>query len=287
MAPRSRISLHEAARRLDVHYMTVYRYVRTGRLPAERDGANWTIDPADLERMRAPGPARRGAGAIRSEGSAQLVRRMVAGDEAGAWNTVEAALASSLEPADVYHELLVPALRDIGAGWEDGSLSIADEHGATAVAQRIIGRLGPRFARRGRKRGAVVLGAPPGDEHGLPSAIVADLLRAARFEALDLGANVPAESFVDAARDANRLVAVLIGATTPGRDQSVRASIRALRAAGVDVPVLVGGGAIDDDAHARRLGADGRTGPDAQSAVTAVERVASTPHVRSSGAARA
>ena len=145
--------------------MTVYRYVRTGRLPAERDGSHWTVDPADLDRMRAPGPVPRGSGSVRSEGSAKLVTRMVAGDEAGAWSTVEAALASSLEPAEIYHELLVPALRDIGTGWANGSLSIADEHGATAVAQRIIGRLGPRFARRGRKRGTVVLGAAPGDEH--------------------------------------------------------------------------------------------------------------------------
>ena len=35
---RELITLHEAAARLGVHYMTAYRYVRTGRLPAERDG---------------------------------------------------------------------------------------------------------------------------------------------------------------------------------------------------------------------------------------------------------
>jgi len=273
-AERDRISLHEAARRLCVHYMTVYRYVRTGRLPAERDGAQWTVDPADLDRMRAPGPLPRASGSVRSEGSAKLVARMVAGDEAGAWNTVETALASSLEPADVYLDLLVPALRDIGAGWSNGTVSVADEHGATAVAQRIIGRLGPRFARRGRKRRTVVLGAAPGDDHGLPCAIVADLLREAHFVALDLGANVPAASFLEAARDANRLIAVMIAATTPGKDRTLRASIRALRAGGITVPILVGGGAIDDAAHARRLGADHWSGPDARSAVGAAERAA-------------
>ncbi len=254
--------------------MTVYRYVRTGRLPAERDGAHWTVDPVDLDRMRAPGPVRRGTGSVRSEGSAKLVTRMVAGDEAGAWSTVEAALASSLEPAEIYCELLVPALRDIGTGWADGSLTVADEHGATAVAQRIIGRLGPRFAQRGRKRGAVVLGAAPGDDHGLPCAIVADLLREARFQALDLGANVPGTSFLDAACHANRLVAVMIAATTPGRDQSLRTGIRSLRRGGIAAPILVGGGAIENEAHARRLGADGWSGPDARSAVGAVQDVA-------------
>ena len=46
------ISLQEAASRLGVHYMTAYRYVRTGRLPARRDGAQWFIDPRDLDRMQ-------------------------------------------------------------------------------------------------------------------------------------------------------------------------------------------------------------------------------------------
>ena len=44
----ARISLQEAADALGVHYMTAYRYVRTGRLPAVKDGAEWRVDPADL-----------------------------------------------------------------------------------------------------------------------------------------------------------------------------------------------------------------------------------------------
>jgi excisionase family DNA binding protein len=271
---RERISLQEAARRLGVHYMTAYRYVRTGRLPAVREGPNWSIDLADLDAMREPGRTPRGTGSVRAEGSTQLAARMVAGDEAGAWNTVEAALASSLQPADVYHDLLLPALHDIGTAWAEGRLTVADEHGATVVAHRIIGRLGPRFVRRGRKRGSVVLGAAPGDEHALACAIVADLLREARFEPVDLGANVPAASFLDAARNANRLVEVMIAATVPGHDRAIRASIRMLRDGGIVAPILVGGAAIEDEAHARRLGADAWSGRDARSAIAAVEAYA-------------
>ena len=67
----------------------------------------------------------------------------------------------------------------------------------------------------------------------------------------------------------------MIAATTPKRDQAVRASIRGLRNGGVTVPILVGGGAIENEAHARRLGADGWTGPDARNAVATVDDVAS------------
>lgn len=274
MSTPRRIGLREAAERLGVHYMTAYRYVRTGQLPAEREGAQWTVAVADLRRVtsgRRPPARHRSA---RAERPARLVARLVAGDEAGAWKVVEGALSSGSDPADVYLDVLVPALRLIGDGWEAGDLSVADEHRASAVAGRIIGRLGPRFARRGRTRGTVVLGAPPGEQHGLPGAILADLLRVAGFEPVDLGANTPASSFAETALGADRLVAVVIGATTLSREAPVRKVVLTLRQAEVTAPVLLGGAAIADGDHARKLGADGFSGHDAVTAVAAVEAAA-------------
>jgi|SRR5581483_7205411 len=274
-----RITLQEAATRLGVHYMTAYRYVRTGRLPGERSGANWLVDPAALDRLgpAAPSAPRPPRGTARAEAPGRLAARLVAGDEAGAWHLVETALTSGLDPDEVYLDLLVPALRGVGDGWADGRLGVNDEHRASGVAVRLIGRLGPRFARRGRKRGTVVLGAPPGEEHGLPCAIVADLLRAARFDVVDLGADTPAASFAAAAAGADRLVAVLIGATTSGRDAALRSTVRALRRRDITAPILVGGAAIAGADHAARLGADGWTGHDGRAVVAAVEQLTGRP----------
>ena len=88
-----------------------------------------------------------------------MAERLVAGDEPGVWTLVEAALASGAEPVGIHVDLLAPALRSIGGRWESGELSVADEHWASVVAPRIVGRLGRLFARRGRRRGTVVLGA--------------------------------------------------------------------------------------------------------------------------------
>jgi len=183
-------------------------------------------------------------------------------------------LASGASPAEVYLDVLSPALRAIGAGWAAGTVSIADEHRASVVASRLLGRLGPQFARPGRKRGTVIVGAPAKEDHALPGAILADMLRGAGFDVMDLGANTPSASFVEAAEATGRLVAVVIGATTPGNDRNVAAAVRALHGAGIDAPVLVGGGAIDDGEHSRRLGADGWTGPAAAPAHAAVEAAA-------------
>jgi excisionase family DNA binding protein len=263
-----RITLHEAAARLGVHYMTVYRYVRTGRLPATRDGVQWLVDPADLARVT---PGRQERGRARAAAPSTLAARLIAGDEAGSWSLLEQAMGSGAEPADVLLDVVVPALAHVGQGWADGELDVADEHCATAVAQRLVGRLGPQFARRGRKRGTIVVGAPAGEEHGLPSAIVADLLRGARFDVLDLGADTPPDSFAVAAAQVERLVAVLIGVTTPGNDEEAARALKSLRER-VDVPLFVGGAAILDEAHARRLGADGWTGRTGRDLLAAVER---------------
>jgi excisionase family DNA binding protein len=268
------MTLREAADRLGVHYMTAYRYVRTGRLPATRDGAEWRVRASDVERLvsRQAKPPRRSA--PRHQARSDLERCLVSGDEAGAWAVVEDSLTAGASPAEVHLALLAPSLVSIGTRWERGRLSVADEHRATAVAQRLVGRLGPRFARRGRKRGTVVLGAVAGETHAIPGAILADLLRGLGFEVVDLGADTPAESFVEAARHANRLVAVLVGAITTGQERVIKRTVAALHEAEIGAPVLVGGPGITDEAHARSLGADGWTGHDGDHACAAVELVA-------------
>ena len=268
------ISLQEAASRLGVHYMTAYRYVRTGRLPARRDGAQWFVDPRDLDRMQQQDRARPAGRRAKADRTAILTARMTAGDEAGAWRVIDDALASGMDPAGVYLDLLAPVLRGVGAGWAAGTVTVAEEHRASAVALRLIGRLGPQFARRGRKRGLVIIGAPAGDQHSLPGAIVADLLRGDGFEVIDLGANTPDSSFAETAQDAARLVAVVIGVTAPGCDSAAASIVQALRRSGSTVPVLIGGAAISGADHALRLGADAWTGPDGQSVITAVNGVA-------------
>jgi methanogenic corrinoid protein MtbC1 len=198
----------------------------------------------------------------------------VAGDEPGAWRIVEEALASGTSAAEIYVDVLVPTLRAIGEQWEGGQLSIAAEHRASAVTARLIGRLGPMFARRGLSRGTVVLGAPEGDLHALPSAIVADLLRGQGFDALDLGANTPATSFVECALSANRLVAVLVGATSKQSVPRLTQVALSLRSEAVDAPILFGGRAVPSERVAHKLGADGWTGRDAGAVLLAVEGIA-------------
>ena len=125
-----------------------------------------------------------------------------------------------------------------------------------AAEDNMLGLPTPQNAQR---RGTVVLGAVAGDPHAIPSAVVADLLRGARFDADDLGANVPPPSFVAAAQAADRLRGVAIVATVQSAADGVAATIAALREAGVDAPMVVGGAGVTA-AVARAAGADLFTG---------------------------
>jgi methanogenic corrinoid protein MtbC1 len=73
---------------------------------------------------------------------------------------------------------------------------------------------------------------------------------------MDLGCDLPPESFVRAAVDADRLTALGVSVTTPSCLDAARETVEALRAGYPDIPILVGGQCIPDEAAAGALGAD-------------------------------
>jgi excisionase family DNA binding protein len=251
------LTLEEAAEQLGVHYMTAYRYVRLGVLPARKVGGTWQVQPQDVHRLRAESVAPSVTGrARRAPWATRYEARLLAGDEGGAWGVVERALSAGTEPQRVLLDVVAPAMRSIGDAWERGELDVAEEHRASQVALRTIGRLGPRFFRRGRSKGTVVVGAVEGERHSLPLFVLADLLRGAGWTVTDLGGDVPTPSFASTVAGTDGLVAVGVSVSTASNLDRVPSVVDALRDV-TSAPVLVGGRAVGDEAQARRLGGDG------------------------------
>jgi 5-methyltetrahydrofolate--homocysteine methyltransferase len=95
--------------------------------------------------------------------------------------------------------------------------------------------------------------------------MVADMVRAAGFEVIDLGSDLPMEAFVEAVQHAEAMtaaVSVITSAPLPAAAEVV-AAIHA----STGTPVLVGGPAVRDARHAAEIGADG-FGGDGSGAVT-------------------
>ena len=273
------LTLHEAAERLGVHYMTAYRYVRLGVLPARKVAGSWRVAAVDVARVheqgvgthRAPvgaAPSSASSSASSSSPSAssgtrrrapwseRLEARLVAGDGAGSWSVVETAMAGGSTIDEIYLDVIAPAMRRIGQRWADGELDISVEHRATGITFRLMGRLGPRLARRGRTRGAVVVGAPEGERHSLPTAMLADLVRADGWDVSDVGADLPTESFVRSVLDTPDVVAVGVSVTLDEHLPAATELLAALRAGLPHVVLAVGGGAICSAEQATVMGAE-------------------------------
>jgi len=282
------LTLQDAAERLGVHYMTVYRYLRTGRLTATWREGRWWVPLAEVEvlaeRLANPPPrGRRPADQVAAPGEdrprpvdpeavARLERRLRSGDEPGAWVLLEALLLAGHGVVDVLTDALAPAMRSLGERWATGDLSVAEEHLASQVAERLVARLGSRSRRPGRHAEVVALAAPSGELHRLPLAMAVNAVRAAGFEALDLGCDLPPEELARLVRRPPRPVAaVVLGASVPAHQPALAAAVRAVRQAAPGVPVLLGGAAVPGPTEAQALGADGWSGPDARSLVASLQ----------------
>jgi len=266
------LNLKQVAARLGVHYMTAYRYVRTGRLPATKVGAGWVVSGADLDAFAVLGPEVELPGGTDWRG--RMRDRLLDGDETGAWRVIEQALVSGRSATDCYLDLVGGALADIDAGAADpgSGIDAAAPFLATATASRLVARLGGRFRRPGRSRGTVVFGAPEGERHDLPIAIVADLVRMEGFACLELGADVAPGAFAAAVDRAERLVAVGIGVTRVENLDAVESTIVAVRAVDPSVAVVVGGQGVRNAEVAALIGATGWA-PDGPGAVALIEEL--------------
>ncbi len=254
------LTLQEAADWLGVHYMTAYRYVRTGRLRAVQIGSQWWVDPSDLtgaggKETIAGRPRAVTRQSSRRATAKRLEGRLVAGDEAGAWAIMEARLGAGSAPEDVLLDELAAAMCLVGNGWETGEYTVDDEHRATGVATRVVARLGARFTKRGPNRQSVILGTPPRELHGLPTAIAANILRGRGYDVVDLGADVPPDAFGAAVGKASRPLAVAVAVSSGNYDRALREIVRAVHSASPDLPVLVGGSGITASADVVSLGA--------------------------------
>jgi excisionase family DNA binding protein len=252
------LSLTEAAERLGVHYMTVYRYIRLGRLPAQQHNGRWTIDSDELARLTrsSPRPTGRRSQPAWPQRRRQLVDRLSAGDAIGSWEVVKQAMLGGASSDDIYVDLIGPAMHQIGDQWAAGSTTIEQEHRATAVAVRLLGRIGPSLARPGRPRkGTVVIGAAAGDHHLLPVVMMADVLRGAGFEVVDLGADVPTPSFLQAATTGRQPLTMGVSLSYEARSNAAARTIAALKRNYPDALLLAGGPALPTREAALDLGA--------------------------------
>ncbi len=202
----------------------------------------------------------------------RIAAALQAGDDSLVSALATEALAAGLPADEVLRDGLVAGMNVVGDLFRRREIFLPDVLLSARAMYAGLDLLKPHLAAGGAPpRGKVVLGTVKGDLHDIGKNLVAILLRGAGFEVIDLGHDVPAEAFVDAAV---REGATLIGmsallTTTMPRMRDVVSLLRERGLAG-RVRTIVGGAPVDAS-FAREIGADDY----ACDAATAVSRVKS------------
>ncbi len=136
--------------------------------------------------------------------------------------------------------LILPALVDLGQAWADGRVDVAAEHAGAGAVQR---RLAMAFMAAGAARDGdnlILVGMPPGGRHDLGALIFATTARRAGLSIRFLGADLPAQDWVDAVRRTSAR-AVVIGVVVRTDVRAATEAALAIRAADPRVTIAFGG----------------------------------------------
>jgi MerR family transcriptional regulator, light-induced transcriptional regulator len=242
------MQLREAADALGVHYQTAYLWVRQGSLPARKLGRGYEVQDADVralaERRRRGRPPGRRVGVRDWPGQAdQLYAAVMAGEETAARRWL-GRLAAGAALVDVCERVIAPALRRVGDEWAAGRVTIAAEHRASAICERLIA--GYAGQPGGRPRGRAVVATPPGERHGLPALMAAACLREDRWLVHHLATDLPVDEVTRLAAAVRADLVVFSSATPQG---ARRARFAARDAAAADPRPLALAGRPGDSLH--------------------------------------
>ncbi|QFG22569.1 B12-binding domain-containing protein [Actinomadura sp. WMMB 499] len=196
---------------------------------------------------------------------------VIAGDEQAATDIALTALDGGIDPETLLLDVIAPMQARVGREWAAGRITVAQEHSATAVNERVIAALAdhPAARREPRAERPVAVACIDGEWHALPARLVAEVLRLRGRPVDYLGAQVPTRHLISHLHR-TAPAAVLLSSSIATRLPAAHAAITACQATGT--PVLVGGAAYGPDGrYAALLGADAWA-PDARAAADRLER---------------
>ncbi len=197
---------------------------------------------------------------------------VIEGNAKGTVAKLQAALDAGTDPNTILKEGLISGMQEVGRLFEEGEYFVPEMLIAARAMTAALKILKPLLVMQGVESiGKIAIGTVQGDLHDIGKSLVGMMLEGAGFEVIDLGIDVPAERFVEAARNGAQIIALSALLTTTMTNMKV--VIDALVAAGVrdNVRVMIGGAPITQT-YADEIGADGYS-PDAASAARKAQQL--------------
>lgn len=218
------------------------------------------VHPQVMELSSLPSPfAPLPCGTPWSEMREVLTASLLAGD----WRQGMAMLDGISEPEErleFFDHALRGAMYEVGRRWEDGTITVAREHLATASVARLLSALPPPNVPEEKRKGKAVVAATANEYHEMGAWLVADALEQDGWTVRFLGANTPIQELVALVAEENPDL-LLLSASMPFNLCHIERTIRGVRALpiGRGLRILVGGLAFaGENDLPRQMGADAK-----------------------------
>ena len=181
-------------------------------------------------------------------------------------------LDSGEKAQNILNQGLVKAMDQVGIKFKNCEIYIPEVLIAARAMHAGLGVLKPILAKSsGPAADKIVLGTVKGDLHDIGKNLVGMMLEGAGFEIIDVGIDVSAEKFVQAAKEQGAKVIGMSALLTTTMMQ-MKATVEMVKAAGMGkVKTMIGGAPVTQE-FAKQIGADGYA-PDAASAVQKVKEL--------------
>src|SRR5512145_406737 len=202
---------------------------------------------------------------------AELYNAILTGNAKKAEEVTKAAIAANANPSELVQKYMIPAMDEVGRRFECNEYFVPELLIAARAMKTALELITPHLVASGAQpMGRVVIGTVQGDLHDIGKNLVASMLEGGGFQVIDLSVDVPAEKFVEAAKEKDGTILALSALLTTTMTM-MKTVIDALDKAGVrsKVKVMVGGAPITQQ-YANEIGADGFS--DNASAAVAVAR---------------
>lgn len=182
-------------------------------------------------------------------------------------------LLKTQKPLEIINQYLIPALDEVGKGFEKGTVFLPQllmSADAAKIAFAVLKDSLEENGREGQKKHKIILATVKGDIHDIGKNIVKVLLENYSFDVIDLGKDVSPETIAECAvKEDVSLVGLSALMTTTV--VSMETTIKLLREKKPDCKVMVGGAVLNQE-YADMIGAD-FYGKDAMQSVYYAQRI--------------
>jgi len=173
----------------------------------------------------------------------RLRRYVIEGSRDGLLADLDAALKTS-KPLEIINGPLMAGMDEVGRLFGKNELIVAEVLQSAEVMKASVSYLEPHMDRASSAtRGKVVLATVKGDVHDIGKNLVEIILANNGFQVVNLGIKIPPEQLVAAVKQHRPDILGLSGLLVKSAQQMVTTA-QDLSAAGVNLPVLVGGAAL-------------------------------------------